>query len=99
MRSGSCTWLRVAGPLAQLRQRLRARPIHLSPSLPRAPRGDAAGAGGAVFDHANRRHAAPVKEHRFTAGTDAIPETRVSHGPAGPRDATTLNSVGSTGRL
>src|SRR2546426_8818720 len=80
-------------------QRLGDRPIHLSPSLPRAERGDAAGGGGAVFDHANRRHTAPVNEHRFTAGTDAIPETRVSHGPAAPRDATTLNSVGSTGRL
>jgi hypothetical protein len=46
------------------------------------------GAGGAVFDHANRRYGAPAIVHRFLAGSDAIPETRVSHDPAAPRNAT-----------
>src|SRR2546422_7877262 len=42
------------------------------------------GGGGAVFDHANRQWVAPADEHRFTAGSDAVPETRGSHGPAPP---------------
>lgn len=43
--------------------------------------------GAAPFDHANRRSAAPVSEHRFVAGSDAIPETRVSRGRTPPNRA------------
>src|SRR2546422_527811 len=44
-----------------------------------------AGHGGIVLDRANRRWVAPVDEHRFTAGSDAVPETRVEHDSAAPR--------------
>jgi len=40
--------------------------------------------GRGLRDHANRRWAAPVRVHRFRAGSDAWPETRVSATPPPP---------------
>src|SRR5439155_899463 len=51
----------------------------------RAARASRAGAGPPPLDHANRRYGAPVIEHRFLAGSDALPETRV-YERGGPRN-------------
>src|SRR3989442_12760583 len=62
----------------QSRVRRRTRNTGLTGAAPPAP-------AGAPFDHANRRYGAPVSGHRFRAGSDAEPETRVSRAPRRPR--------------
>jgi hypothetical protein len=66
-------------------------------SMTSAAAGDGRAAAAVVLDHANRRYGAPVMGHRYLAGSDTLPETRVSHDrcrrPPVARAALVINTI------